>query len=213
MAERETWKNADGSSRRASAASVGCIDNCSVAVSRCVTPSTNVNATTSLSGTTRNRAPRRARKRVGASPSLRVTVSMARSRSRIAVFCADAIQGGGQARAVDRLQQVVDRRELEGVNRILVVCRAEDHGRPGRSQRRCDIESAGAGHLDVEQDQIRRQLGNSLGRLEAILGFTDDLDVAVGAEQLPQPLSGGLLVVHQHGANHVVFTTRAVTSS
>ena len=44
---RDTWKNVSASSRRASAASVGCIDSCSVAVSRWVRPSWKVNATTS----------------------------------------------------------------------------------------------------------------------------------------------------------------------
>ena len=75
--------------------------------------------------------------------------------------------------------------------------------------------------MNVEEDEIRRELLNPLERLHAVLGFADDLDVVAGPEQLPQPVARRLLVVHEKRANRrhdenvscVRFTTITVTSS
>ena len=115
----------------------------------------------------------------------------------------DAIERRRQPRAVHRLQQVVERRQFERIDRVLIVGGAEDHRRPRLAQRRGDIEAARAGHLNVEQHQIRRQLGDPLGRLHAVVGLADDLHIGMRGEQLPQPLTRRLFIVHEQGANHV----------
>ena len=65
-----------------------------------------------------------------------------------------AIERGGQPRAIHGLQQIVERRQLERIDRVLIVGGAEDHRRPRPAERSRDIESACPRHLDVEQDQI-----------------------------------------------------------
>ena len=70
----------------------------------------------------------------------------------------------------------------------------------GRAERRRHFEAAAAGHLDVEQDEIRGQLRDPLDRLHAVLGLADDLDRRVRRQQLPQPLSRRLFIVHEQGA-------------
>ena len=115
---------------------------------------------------------------------------------------AHAIERGGQPRAVHRLQQVIERRELEGIDRVLIERGAEDHRGPRLAERRGDVEAAGAGHLDVEQHQIGRQLGDLLRRLHAVFRFADDFDVGMRAQQLLQPLARRLLVVDDQCPNH-----------
>ena len=72
----------------------------------------------------------------------------------------------------------------------------------GRAERRGDLEPAAARHLDVEQQQIGRQLGDALDRLDAVLGLADDLDVGFAGQQLAQPIARRLLVVHEQRADH-----------
>jgi hypothetical protein len=79
----------------------------------------------------------------------------------------------------------------------LIECRAKDDGGPRLAERSRDVKTAGAGHLDVEQHEIGRQLGDPFSSLDAVPGIADDLDVGVRGQQLPQPLTRGLFVVHE----------------
>ena len=60
-------------------------------------------------------------------------------------------------------------------------------------------EAVEAGHLDVEQDQIRLLLGDGLDGLEAVAALADDLDVGLVLESVAHPLARERLVVHDQG--------------
>ena len=158
-------------------------------------PSSNVNATTSATGTTRKREPRRARKRVGASPA--ACDSFERAILRAARLAPDAIERRRQAGAVHGLQQIIERRQFEGVDGVLIVGGAEDHRRPRPAERRGHIKAAGARHLNIQQHDIGSELGDPLGGLHAILGFAGDLHVRMRRQQLAQPLACWLFIVNQ----------------
>ena len=85
-----------------------------------------------------------------------------------------------EALAVERLEQVVDRVQLEGGDRVLVVGGGEDDGRPG--DRRIGAEGAQhleAGHprhVDVHQDERRRELADRLQRADAVGAGADQLE-------------------------------------
>ena len=125
-----------------------------------------------------------------------------------------------QPRAVDRLQQVVDRLQLERIDRVLVERRAEDDRGPRPAKRRRHFESAAAGHLNVEQHQIGRELGDALDRLHAVFGLADDLDIcapraAAAAARAPaarRPRAACESVSDLMGQSFA-FTTSTVTSS
>jgi hypothetical protein len=108
-----------------------------------------------------------------------------------------ALERRRQAGAGDRLQQVVGRRQLEGVHRVVIEGRAEDDVRARLAERGRDVESGGARHLDVQEDDVRRDLGDALRRLAAVLGLAGDLHVGMRRQQLPQPRPRRLLIVHE----------------
>ena len=109
---------------------------------------------------------------------------------------ADPIERRRQAGAVHRLQQVIERRQFERVDRVLIERGAEDHRRSRPAQRRRDVEPARARHLDVEQHEIGRELGDPFRGFNTVAGFADHFDVGMRAQQLLQPLARRLLVVN-----------------
>merc|ERR1712185_101154 len=63
-----------------------------------------------------------------------------------------------------------------------------------------------AGHLDVEENQVRFLRLDRADRLAAILAGVDDLDVLEGFEAQLETLDGELFVVDENGADgHVVW--------
>ena len=169
-------RTACGSSRRSSCASVGCISSCSLAVCRRVCPSSKLKATTSATGTTWIARPapgEEARRRPAAAPRRSPAASALRATSG-----ASAGQRGVEAGPRHRLQQVVDRLQLERVDGVLVERRAEDDGRPrlARARRRrrgrCSRASGCRGTRRPAPASWMRSM-----RLDAVLGFADHLDV------------------------------------
>ena len=72
-------------------------------------------------------------------------------------------------------------------------------GRSGRVDAREHAEAVEAGHLDVEQHEIRLLLGDGLDGLEAVAALADDLDVGLVLESVAHPLARERLVVHDQG--------------
>ena len=70
---------------------------------------------------------------------------------------ARALQRLGEALAVERLEQVVERADLERLERVLIVRGDEDDERhPLAADRLDDLEAVHLRHLDVEEHEVRR---------------------------------------------------------
>ena len=110
----------------------------------------------------------------------------------------------------DRLEQIVERGDLERADRILVVRGHEDHRRHAlRSDRVDDREAVHPRHLHVEQHQVRRLLANDGDRLASVARFRYGLDAGLTAEQQLQPLARERLVVHDENLqSHVDSSPR-----
>jgi hypothetical protein len=68
---------------------------------------------------------------------------------------ARALQRAQEPRPVERLQQVVERMDLEGAQRVLVVGgREDDHRQALRRERADDAEAVHDRNLHVEEDQL-----------------------------------------------------------
>ena len=101
----------------------------------------------------------------------------------------------------DRLQEVVDGVDLEGAQRVAVERRDEDDGRRRSAfQHAQDAEAVEAGHLDVQEQEIRTQVIDRLDCLESVLALRDDLDLVFPGQLLPDPLARQRLVVHENRA-------------
>ncbi len=108
-----------------------------------------------------------------------------------------ALQRDLEPRRVDRLQQVVDRVDLERLDRVLIVGRDEnDMGRrAGVEHPARHLESGQPGHLDVQKHQIRLQPVDRFQRFDPVARLADDFDAADLAEQIAQLIPRQLLVV------------------
>src|SRR5437879_11098444 len=80
------------------------------------------------------------------------------------------LQRGRESLGAHRLEQVVERVQLEGLDGVPVVRGDEDDARRllERSEVARYLEPAHAGHLDVEQEHLRAARRNALDRLEAV---------------------------------------------
>ena len=98
---------------------------------------------------------------------------------------------------------------------MLIEGGAEDDRRARLAERRGDVESGAAGHLDVQEDDVGGERLDPFQRLDAVLGLSDHLDVRAFGEQLLEPAPRRRLVVDDerpqgHGRLHRLST---VTSS
>ena len=115
----------------------------------------------------------------------------------------NAGDGDIKAVAVPGFEQVVERREVEGLHRVRGVGGDEDHQRPGRLRQ--GGESVGhrqtirARHLNVEEYHIHRVAAEYLQGRSAVAGFEDGTDVGKLFEKAAQFGTRRCLVVHhQH---------------
>ena len=86
--------------------------------------------------------------------------------------------------------------------RVLVV-RGHEHDKwhVRGADRLDDIEAAGAGHLDVEKDEIRTELLDGRNRRYAVAAFMDDLEPVLGREQHAESLARERFIVDNQGAD------------
>src|SRR3954470_23741926 len=96
-----------------------------------------------------------------------------------------AIDCRREPRRFHGLQKIVDRVDLEGFDRMLIVGRDEHEVRvyPGSKKPASDLEAGQAGHLNVEQDEVRRMLVDRAQRVDAIGRLTHELDAVNLSEQ------------------------------
>ena len=109
-------------------------------------------------------------------------------------------QRGGQALGAHRLEQIVERVQLERVHGVAVVRGDEDDARrllqAGEMARH--LEAAHARHLDVEQEHLRAARRQQLDRLHAVARLAHHLRRQLRSdvfEQGLQALARRLLVV------------------
>jgi hypothetical protein len=114
--------------------------------------------------------------------------------------------GGVLALVAVRLQQIVQRVGLERLNRMLVVSRHEDRERHRRRADGIDdTQAVELGHLDVEEHQVGPLVENLVDADEAVFGFRDAADARILPQEIDEPMSCRLLVVHDE---HVDLLTR-----
>ena len=102
---------------------------------------------------------------------------------------------------LDRLQQIVHRVHLERLDGMPVEGGDEDDVRRSAvlDEPVRHLEAVEAGHLDVEEQDVRRQALDDADRLEAVAGLRDHLDVAHLLEHVTQLFPRELLVVDDDG--------------
>ena len=118
----------------------------------------------------------------------------------------DAPDALAQVRQLDRLDEVVDRRHAESLERVLGVGRHEDHLRArGRARRRAgrrqQIEPRPLPEVDVEEDDIRAGRLDALASAREVAGLPDDVYAFAKLREHPrEDPAGGPLVVDDEGA-------------
>ena len=100
-----------------------------------------------------------------------------------------------------RLQQVVERVRIEGVDRIPVESSHEDdHRHAGLRDAAQHLESVDARHLDVEEHEVRRVARDRVDRLAPVCALVDDLEVTECAQAELESAPRERLVVDDDGA-------------
>jgi hypothetical protein len=114
-----------------------------------------------------------------------------------------AIERGAESLAIEGLEQVVDRIELERVDRVLVVRGDENHQRHRVAPDLLDhLEAVDAPHLHVEKHEVGLERGDALHCLGAVATFAQHLDVTLQCAVVLQRLARDGLVVDDQRADH-----------
>src|SRR5438105_3074321 len=116
----------------------------------------------------------------------------------------------GEARIVDRLQEVVHRTRLERLDGVLVVGGDEHHHRQRLlRQVRQHLETRHTGHLDVEEHEVRLVLLDGREGLAASRALRDDLEIGRVAQAQLDPAARQPLVVDDQGPDFHARAPRA----
>jgi len=111
---------------------------------------------------------------------------------------ARAAQRLREALIVDGFEQVVERVDVEGPDRVLIEGGHEnDVWCALRVQARDHIEPRHLGHLHVQKHQVGRQLADGRDRLAAVGALPDHRNVAGPLEPDPKAAAGQFLIVDQ----------------
>jgi len=115
---------------------------------------------------------------------------------------------------IKRLEEIIERADVEGTQGVVVESRHEDdHGERRRIGRLENLEAIESGHLNVQKKQIDVVTSESLGRLGAILAVRDDRVSFAAVEHCPQALARKRLVVGDGDPDHFHATLVAAGSS
>src|SRR5437588_6829320 len=113
-----------------------------------------------------------------------------------------ALDGRLESLAVEGLQEIVERVELEGAHSVVVVCGDEDDGRqPLVLQGFEHGEAADLRHLHVEQYEIGAHRLDGLDGLRAVRALGDDAYLGVVGGHPANLLARQRLVVHDENAD------------
>ncbi len=115
---------------------------------------------------------------------------------------AGALDGGGEAVVVHRLEQIIEGVDFEGAQSMLLVSREKDDaGQIPLGQGAKDFETVHTGHLDIEEDDIGRKLEDFLYCRQAVGAFADDFDVLEFAQAENDAAAGKAFVIDNQGAH------------
>src|SRR6266480_493877 len=116
----------------------------------------------------------------------------------------------GEARIVDGFEQVVDRTRFERLDGVLVVGGDEHHHRQRLlRQVRQHFEPRHAGHLDIQEHQVRLVLLDGRERLTAAGALREDLEIGRRAQAQLDPAARQPLVIDDEGADFHACAPRA----
>lgn len=105
-------------------------------------------------------------------------------------------EGLVEPRTRDRLEQIVDRADLECSDGVLIVSSDEHYRRHRFDADFIDnTEAIHLWHLDIEEDYVRAIIANSVDGFSAILRLMDFRYVRITGEQESQSLPREALVV------------------
>ena len=94
--------------------------------------------------------------------------------------------------------------DLERLDRVLVVGGDEDDQRhPVPAHLLDHLEAVGAGHLNVEEHQVRGEAADGVDGLAAVAALADDLDVGLGREEAGHALARQRLVIDDQRAERL----------
>ena len=106
-----------------------------------------------------------------------------------------------ETRGINRLQQIVDGVDFEGLNRVLIVRRHENNVRRRTRVHHVarHFEACQPGHLDIKEDDVGLQSIDGRECLDSVAGLADHLDAANAPEQKAELVARQLFVVDQNG--------------
>lgn len=114
-----------------------------------------------------------------------------------------ASERGAQPLDAYRLEQVIHRIELESLERMGVVGRAEDHPRPSLPDPALGHRDAvDARHVDVQQHDVRLQFADGRQRTLAVAERADHLGVIAFPQERGEPCPRQGFVVDDQDATH-----------
>src|SRR6187402_1714720 len=129
--------------------------------------------------------------------------------------CLRALQGFSETLPAERLDEIVHGVCLERLDGIVLKRGHENGGgHPCRTDRRHDIHALDAGHLDIEENKVRRLVADSLHGGNTVAAFAQYLDLRIVAQQAHDGAASERLVIDdKHGDRHAVTISGASSIS
>jgi hypothetical protein len=114
------------------------------------------------------------------------------------------LDGFKEAFFVEGLEDVVDSVDVEGLDRVVVESGGEDD--VGNFELTLgkfleDAEAVEAGHLDVQEDEVRGVLFDEVDGVEAVFALCEEVDFGEGLKEKGKFFAGGLFVVDDDGVD------------
>ena len=108
-----------------------------------------------------------------------------------------APEGGLEPLAIERLEQVIDRMNIESLEGKLVVGGDENDGGPFRlGESLNDLEPIHFGHLDIQKNQLGAEAGDGVESGAAVPRLADEVNGRFRAEEGTEAFPGEFLVIH-----------------
>src|SRR5260370_39954580 len=110
----------------------------------------------------------------------------------------------GNARLVERLQNVIDGVYVESLDGVVIEGRGENDVRDfhfALDEFFQHAEAVESGHLDIEKNEVGRMFLDEVDGVHAVPALADDVDFRKALQQISQFFAGGLLVIHDDGVD------------
>jgi hypothetical protein len=119
-------------------------------------------------------------------------------------FAFHFLNGFGEAFLVEGLEDVVDGVDVEGLDGIVIEGGGEDNVRDFQfafGEFLEDAKAIEAGHLDIEEDQVRGVFFDEIDGVETVFALGEEIDFGKGFEEKGEFIAGGLFVVDDDGVD------------